>query len=170
MNKEEMIKKMRRDIESIQTIIDFSKIVGDKVMTEKMEKDMMPLKEILKAVEEDDLSLMKKILNSKEIANKSKEGRSGPVEAPSSKEQLFGLITNEMRELYKIKNKAYGDSFGESFKEHGMTMPCIRLDDKLNRLKQLVKGIEPNDESIEDTLIDLANYSVMTLIELRRNK
>lgn len=60
-----------------------------------------------------------------------------------------------------------GDSFGKSYKEYGLTMSCIRLEDKLNRLKSLNynKFSKVNDESIEDTLMDLANYAIMTLIE-----
>ena len=48
-----------------------------------------------------------------------------------------------------------------------MTMPCIRLEDKLQRVKNLVRngGAAVNDESIDDTLLDLANYAIMTLIE-----
>lgn len=61
----------------------------------------------------------------------------------------------------------YGDSFGKSFIEYGMTMPCIRLEDKLQRVKNLVRNgsAAVNDESIDDTLLDLANYAIMTLIE-----
>ena len=81
-------------------------------------------------------------------------------------------ICKEMNELYAKKNEDYGDSFAKSYAEYGMTMPCIRLEDKLNRLKSLTlknKAAKVNDEIIEDTLKDLANYSIMTLIELRNN-
>ena len=84
----------------------------------------------------------------------------------------FLSICREMADLYDAKNWDYGDSFGKSFEEWGMTMPCIRLTDKLNRLCSLTKNSSQRvqDESIEDTLKDLATYSVMTLIELRRLK
>lgn len=84
----------------------------------------------------------------------------------------FLSICREMADLYDAKNWDYGDSFGKSFEEWGMTMPCIRLNDKLNRLCSLTKNSSQRvqDESIEDTLKDLATYSVMTLIELRREK
>ena len=84
----------------------------------------------------------------------------------------FLSICREMADLYDAKNWDYGDSFGKSFEEWGMTMPCIRLKDKLNRLCSLTKNSSQRvqDESIEDTLKDLATYSVMTLIELRREK
>ena len=76
-------------------------------------------------------------------------------------------ICKELNDIYERKNKDYGDSFGRSFAEYGMTMPCIRLDDKLQRLKNLTRNgsASVNDESIEDTLLDLANYTIMTLIE-----
>ena len=84
----------------------------------------------------------------------------------------FISICKEMAELYDAKNWDYGDSFGKSFEEWGMTMPCIRLTDKLNRLCSLTKNSSQKvqDESIEDTLKDLAIYSVMTLIEIERRK
>lgn len=76
-------------------------------------------------------------------------------------------ICESLNALYEAKNADYGDSFGKSYKEYGLTMSCIRLEDKLNRLKSLNynKFSKVNDESIEDTLMDLANYAIMTLIE-----
>lgn len=51
-------------------------------------------------------------------------------------------------------------------------MPRIRLGDKLARFKSLTKsGVqEVKDESIRDTLIDLANYAIMTVLELDDQK
>lgn len=62
----------------------------------------------------------------------------------------------------------YGDSFHQTFTEEGMAMPRIRLGDKLARFKSLTKSEvqEVKDESIRDTLIDLANYAIMTVLEL----
>ena len=46
-------------------------------------------------------------------------------------------------------------------------MAAIRMGDKLNRYKALIKGRQQvNDESVRDTLIDLANYAVMTVVEM----
>lgn len=83
---------------------------------------------------------------------------------------MFENVCKQMSNLYYKKNEDYGDSFSKSFKEYGLTMPCIRLEDKLNRFKTLVKNgkQQVNDESIRDTLIDLANYAVMTIIEIDR--
>lgn len=77
-------------------------------------------------------------------------------------------ICSFLNSLYEKKNADYDDSFGKSYKEYGMTMPCIRLEDKLNRIKALTLHgrQEVKDESIRDTLEDLANYAIMTIIEL----
>ena len=76
-------------------------------------------------------------------------------------------ICKKLNSLYEAKNADYGDSFSKSYKEYGLTMPCIRLEDKLNRLKSLNKSKSAKvNESIEDTLMDLVNYAIMTLIEL----
>lgn len=87
-----------------------------------------------------------------------------------SKIEIHKNICDSLNDLYKKKNQDYGDSFGKSYKEYGLTMSCIRLEDKLNRLKSLNKNgnAQVKDESIQDTLMDLANYSIMTLIELTK--
>lgn len=76
-------------------------------------------------------------------------------------------ICESLNALYDRKNTDYGDSFSKSFAEYGLTMACIRLEDKLNRLKALTKNkAQVEDESITDTLMDLANYAIMTIMEL----
>ena len=85
------------------------------------------------------------------------------------KEHLHQSICTELTELYRKKNHDYGDSFHQSYEEFGLTMAAIRLDDKLNRFKTLIKAEgEVKDESIRDTLIDLANYSILTIMEIDR--
>lgn len=77
-------------------------------------------------------------------------------------------ICDELNALYAKKNHDYGDSFHLSFVEEGMAMARIRLGDKLNRFKALSRNGEQKvtDESIRDTLIDLANYAIMTILEM----
>ena len=78
-------------------------------------------------------------------------------------------ICEELNHLYDKKNHDYGDSFHTTYLEEGMAMPRIRLGDKLNRFKTLTKGMETalvNDESVRDTLVDLANYAIMTIMEI----
>ena len=83
---------------------------------------------------------------------------------------MHSEICEELNVLYERKNHDYDDSFGKSFAKYGMAMPCIRLEDKLNRLCALaLKGGSAwvADESLDDTLMDLANYAIMTLVERR---
>lgn len=82
------------------------------------------------------------------------------------------IILNELSELYAKKNNDYGDSFHQSYIEEGLAMARIRLGDKLSRFRTLTRkgGKEVQDESIRDTLLDLANYAVMTVMELEREE
>ena len=77
-------------------------------------------------------------------------------------------ICKKLNEIYVKKNHDYGDSFSESYGKYGNVMPIIRLEDKLNRFRNLgMNGsAEVNTESMEDTLLDLANYAIMTVIEI----
>lgn len=85
-------------------------------------------------------------------------------------EQHLELVT-ALNKLYEQKNHDYGDSFGKSYAEDGLVMAKIRISDKFNRFKTLIKSdAKVNDESIRDTLIDLANYALMTVMELDNEK
>lgn len=88
--------------------------------------------------------------------------------------QLHEELCDMLHEIYAKKNHDYGDSFGESFKEWGLTAAMVRMSDKWNRLKTLATLPESErmvaDEKISDTLLDLANYLLMTYIELHHYK
>lgn len=77
-------------------------------------------------------------------------------------------LTDEIIDIYKAKNKDYGDSFSDSFEEFGITSAVVRMNDKMNRIKSLAKSDDRQvkDESLRDTLVDLANYALMTVLEL----
>ena len=80
-------------------------------------------------------------------------------------------ICEELTALYRKKNHDYGDSFHITYEKWGLPMAAIRLSDKLQRFETLIrKESEVKDESIRDTLIDLANYAIMTVIELDRKE
>lgn len=85
------------------------------------------------------------------------------------KVQWHKELCERLNKIYEQKNHDYGDSFHETFKEEGLAMARIRLSDKLNRFKTLSKNTSDqkvNDESMIDTLMDLANYAIMTVMEL----
>lgn len=75
-------------------------------------------------------------------------------------------ICAELKDIYEAKNTDYGNSFAKQLEEYGLVSAAIRLEDKLNRFKHLIGNEAKVDESIQDTLMDLANYAVMTLIEM----
>ena len=105
----------------------------------------------------------------KEMVNHPSHYNMGKYEAID----VFKSITGEMTRLFEIKNKNYGNSFSRQFDEYGLTSVCIRLEDKLNRLKSLSKqgdNANVDDESLRDTLIDLANYSVLSIMEIDKRK
>lgn len=84
-----------------------------------------------------------------------------------SNEKIHLAICTLLTGLYKRKNHDYGDAFSVLRREYP-TAICYRLTDKLSRLKTLMQPettAAVSDESIEDTLIDIANYAIMELIE-----
>lgn len=86
------------------------------------------------------------------------------VESDNSR---FGKILAEMFDTYKKKNADYGNSFSETIQEFGYIPAVARINDKVKRMKNIVKGNEMNvNESMRDNLMDIAVYSVLTIIEL----
>lgn len=81
------------------------------------------------------------------------------------------VICKELNELYARKNHDYGNSFHSSYEEDGLLMAKIRIGDKYNRFKSLIKSDQKvAGESIRDTLVDMANYCIMTVMELDGDK
>ena len=89
-----------------------------------------------------------------------------------SKLDLYTEILGDMRQTYVAKNKDYGDSFGISIEKYGLISALTRISDKFNRIESLILKDDRQvlDEKLEDTLLDLANYCIMTLIELKNNQ
>lgn len=77
-------------------------------------------------------------------------------------------ICEKLLNTYKAKNADYGDSFGEMFSSLGIITAVTRIGDKCNRLKTLTAKNQRKvkDETVRDTLMDMANYAIMTLIEM----
>lgn len=86
--------------------------------------------------------------------------------------QRYNKLLAEMYVTYFKKNHDYGDSFSRSFKKYGLVAAMVRMEDKWNRLDNMATGAEQKvtDETIRDTLLDLAGYCVMTMMELDREK
>jgi hypothetical protein len=98
-------------------------------------------------------------------------GKATNEQQVKSRTQSHREVIEEIHNTFKIKNADYGNSFGEQYEEYGLLSAVIRLDDKMRRLKQLLKqDAQVKDESIRDTVLDLANYAIMTVMELDNNK
>ena len=79
-------------------------------------------------------------------------------------------LLDYLHNLYITKNHDYGDSVHDTYEKYGLTSFLVRMEDKLNRIRTLNKNI--NDiqvpaEKIEDTLLDLANYAILAVLELK---
>ena len=83
----------------------------------------------------------------------------------------FRDITNGMYDTFKAKNNDYGNSFSELFAECGMTYAYGHMAEKLKRVKSLMSDeAKVNGESMRDSLLDLANYAILTIMELDKTR
>lgn len=83
----------------------------------------------------------------------------------------FKDIAKGMIETYVRKNHDYGNSFDKSLDKFGLVASVVRIGDKMNRIESLVqKEAMVQDESIRDTLLDMANYAIMTVMWVDNQK
>ena len=84
--------------------------------------------------------------------------------------QRFDHIQVEMRDTFKSKNADYGNSFSQLYQEfgdNGIITAAVQISHKYHRFMNLIKGAPAKvNESLRDTLLDLANYCILTVIEL----
>lgn len=80
---------------------------------------------------------------------------------PTTFEEAVDEVTGELRELMINKQRDYGHSNITDFGEYGV---LVRLNDKVCRLKNLLGKKEPKNESIDDSWMDIANYSIIALM------
>ena len=72
---------------------------------------------------------------------------------------------DELLKTFVDKNADYGNSFESSLEEYGLIAALIRMEDKMGRLRTLIKSeAKVKDESISDTLRDLSNYALMASV------
>lgn len=83
----------------------------------------------------------------------------------------FDAVVADLRALYNRKNQDYGDSFNRSLNKRGLVAFVVRAEDKFERIDSLLKNKAlVKDEAIEDTIRDLANYSIMAVMWLEAQK
>ena len=96
------------------------------------------------------------------------------VDEPTTEyEDAFLYQIGEMAKTFLKKNKDYGSSVRKSYDEfetygpnEGLKYVVGRLNDKMSRIKNIAYGAETHvkDETVTDTLQDLANYAVLAII------
>ena len=105
--------------------------------------------------------IMNTILNTMDVTHLLLDGR--PMELEEGKEELAGII-----KILKAKNHDYGSSTHDTVELFGLVPSYgVRIIDKLNRVKSLVFIKDPQvNESLQDTLIDLAGYLLLFMVEI----
>lgn len=88
--------------------------------------------------------------------------------------ERYSRIVDKMQETFLAKNHDYGNSFATTWKEFGDKGPVtgvVQISHKYHRLLNLTLGAKAKvDESIDDTLMDMANYCILTLMELEKDR
>jgi anti-sigma28 factor (negative regulator of flagellin synthesis) len=94
-----------------------------------------------------------------------------------NREQLLEEIVESQKqglEIIRAKNMDYStnDDPFKNFRMWGEIGFAVRMSDKVSRIQQLIQNgkAEVKDESLEDTLLDLANYSYLMLAYLKEKR
>lgn len=90
---------------------------------------------------------------------------------PVSFEDIVAKTFEDAQKLLLKKHKDYGPLNIAHAPGGAMNGLMVRMHDKMERLKHLTYQVpdqKPHYESIEDTLIDLANYAIIGLLVQRR--
>lgn len=83
--------------------------------------------------------------------------------------EMHSQLLDELHKIYISKNTDYGNSVHETYKRYGLTSYLVRIEDKINRARVLSQSeAKVQDEKLEDTLMDMANYALLAVIELKK--
>ena len=142
MGKREVIQQTIGDLATLANEVQYKKITPEEIC-----KGLDAIRVNLEVLEEND----------KTLSNTS---------AHQFKDIVKGMI-----ETYVRKNHDYGNSFDKSLDKFGLVASVVRIGDKMNRIESLVqKKAMVQDESIRDTLLDMANYAIMTIMWVDNQK
>lgn len=142
MGKREVIQQTIGDLATLANEVQYKKITPEEIC-----KGLDAIRVNLEVLEEND----------KTLSNTS---------AHQFKDIAKGMIATYVR-----KNHDYGNSFDKSLDKFGLVASVVRIGDKMNRIESLVqKEAMVQDESIRDTLLDMANYAIMTVMWMDNQK
>lgn len=84
--------------------------------------------------------------------------------------ESYQKTIKELADTFLIKNERYGNSFTDTIDDYGMVASIVRLTDKFNRMTTLFKNkeLDEDDEPMTDTMLDMANYLIMTVAYMRQ--
>ena len=95
-------------------------------------------------------------------------------------EQKYMDVINKLKETFLKKNHDYGSSVKKNYdkfeaygKNEGLKYVFGRIAEKHDRLENLIYGDHANqvtDESVEDTLLDMANYAILAAVSIQEHK
>ena len=95
-------------------------------------------------------------------------------------EQKYMDIIDKLKKTFLKKNHDYGSSVKKNYdkfesygKNEGLKYVFGRIAEKHDRLENLIYGNHTNqvtDESIEDTLLDMANYAILAAVSIQEHK
>lgn len=97
------------------------------------------------------------------------EARVSNIKPPVLVDDLYKNYTDKLQKILVKKNTAYGDAFGKSIEKYGYIAALVRMSDKWNRLNNLMldgENVDNLGESVQDTLLDLAGYCILTMAEM----
>lgn len=98
------------------------------------------------------------------------DGTENMTEELARKIREHKKICDDIHNLYMTKNRDYGDSMHPIYQKYGLTAFMVLFNTKMSRIESLMKKGNPNYESLEDSLMDLANYALIALTEIRAEK
>jgi len=84
-------------------------------------------------------------------------------------EENFDWYLDIIKDTLTERGTKYDDAFHKTWEEWGLDASRLVLTFKLNRLKNIEYN-ENNLGAIRDTLIDIAGYCILSLIEIDRKK
>lgn len=94
-------------------------------------------------------------------------------------EQHYMDTINNLKDVFLRKNADYGSSVKKNYDKlekygpnEGLKYVFGRISEKYDRLENLIYGDHPNqviDESIADTLLDMANYAILASISFNEH-
>lgn len=113
-----------------------------------------------------DLDDVVKLIENTKNKEKCCEARS-MTEEQAEKIKIHKKLCEDIHRLYETKNMDYGDSMHPLFEKYGIEAFLILFNIKINRIESLQHNSVVHYESMEDSLMDLANYALIAITELK---